>query len=134
MKRINALIKDIERNGNSGIGKTEPPRGGLRAILAAFAKDTSKAAEAVKALLDDPTPEAAEKLLADLPSLIPDDPALAAVIADAMAAEFGSPDAPAPSGALTNENPYHYPLSEISDNGHYQESGIIRNFQSGLMF
>ena len=24
MKRINALIKDIERNGNSGIGKTEP--------------------------------------------------------------------------------------------------------------
>ena len=57
--------------------------------MAAFAKDTSKAAEAVKALLDDPTPEAAEKLLADLPSLIPDDPALAAVIADAMAWQLG---------------------------------------------
>ena len=27
LKRINALIKDIERNGNSGIGKPEPLRG-----------------------------------------------------------------------------------------------------------
>ena len=26
MKRINALIKDIERNGNTGIGKPEPLR------------------------------------------------------------------------------------------------------------
>ena len=57
-------------------------------ILEAFAKDTSKAAEAVKTLLADPTPEKAEKLLADLPNLLPDDPALAAVIAEAMAAEF----------------------------------------------
>lgn len=57
-------------------------------ILEAFAKDTSKAAEAVKTLLTDPTPEKAEKLLADLPNLIPEDPALAAVIAEAMAAEF----------------------------------------------
>ena len=36
-------------------------------------------------------PEAARRLLDDLPSLVPDDPALAAVIAEAMAAEF-SPD------------------------------------------
>ena len=57
-------------------------------ILEAFVKDTSKAAEAVKTLLADPTPEKAEKLLEDLPNLIPDDPALAAVIAEAMAAEF----------------------------------------------
>ena len=57
-------------------------------ILEAFAKDTSKAAEAVKTLLADPTPEKAEKLLEDLPNLIPEDPALAAVIAEAMAAEF----------------------------------------------
>ena len=27
LKRINALIKDIERNGNTGIGKPEPLRG-----------------------------------------------------------------------------------------------------------
>lgn len=66
----------------------EKPTDASERILEAFAKDTSKAAEAVKALLADPTPEKAEKLLADLPSLIPDDPALAAVIAEAMAAEF----------------------------------------------
>jgi toxin YoeB len=29
LKRINALIKDIERNGNEGIGKPEPLKGDL---------------------------------------------------------------------------------------------------------
>lgn len=29
LKRINALIKDIERNGNEGIGKPEPLKHGL---------------------------------------------------------------------------------------------------------
>jgi toxin YoeB len=29
LKRINALVKDIERNGNHGIGKPEPLRGTL---------------------------------------------------------------------------------------------------------
>ena len=29
LKRINALIKDIERNGNAGIGKPEPLRNDL---------------------------------------------------------------------------------------------------------
>ncbi|MDO5320103.1 MAG: DUF935 family protein [bacterium] len=95
-----------------GSGRTTTPESGdapQRAILAAFAKDTSKAAEAVKALLAEEDPSKlkalSSKLLADLPSLIPEDPALAAVIADAMAAEFGSPAAPAPSGALANEAP-----------------------------
>ena len=30
LKRINQLIKDIERNGNNGIGKPEPLTGDLR--------------------------------------------------------------------------------------------------------
>lgn len=30
LKRINQLIKDIERNGNEGIGKPEPLTGNLR--------------------------------------------------------------------------------------------------------
>lgn len=84
-----------------GSGRTTTPESGdapQRAILAAFAKDTSKAAEAVKSLLAEEDPEKlkalSSKLIADLPTLIPDDPALAAVIAEAMAAEFGSPDAP----------------------------------------
>ncbi len=29
LKRINTLIKDIERNGNTGIGKPEPLKGNL---------------------------------------------------------------------------------------------------------
>ena len=81
-----------------GSGRTTTPESGdapQRAILAAFAKDTSKAAEAVKALLAEEDPSKlkalSSKLLADLPSLIPEDPALAAVIAEAMAAEF-APD------------------------------------------
>lgn len=36
-----------------------------------------------------PTPEKAAEVAARLPGLIPDDPALAAVIAEAMAEEFG---------------------------------------------
>ena len=69
-------------------------------ILEAFAKDTSKAAEAVKTLLADPTPEKAQQLLADLPNLLPDDPALAAVIAESMAAEF-APDGRARTPAVS---------------------------------
>ena len=109
-----------------GSGRTTTPESGdapQRAILAAFAKDTSKAAERVKALLDDPTPEAAEKLLADLPSLIPEDPALAAVIADAMAAEFGSPAAPAPSGALANEDQPRGKTTPGTNDGSFSPAG-----------
>ena len=116
-----------------GSGRTTTPESGdapQRAILAAFAKDTSKAAEAVKALLAEEDPEKlkalSSKLLADLPSLIPDDPALAAVIADAMAAEFGSPAAPAPSGALANEDDaeiFHLFNEDREENGRFAQKG-----------
>lgn len=105
-------------------GRTTTPESGdapQRAILAAFAKDASRAAERVKALLDDPTPEAAEKLLADLPSLIPDDPALAAVIADAMAAEFRpAPSAKAGGDVATNAitNPCPKCHRQMTKDGH----------------
>ena len=59
-------------------------------ILAAFAKDTGPAADAIKELLKDPSKEAAEKLLADLDDLMPEDPAMAAILAEAMAKEFGA--------------------------------------------
>lgn len=114
-------------------GRTTTPESGdapQRAILAAFAKDTSKAAEAVKALLAEEDPSKLQalssKLLADLPSLIPDDPALAAVIAEAMAAEFGSPDAPAPSGALANEDDaeiFHLFNEDREENGRFAQKG-----------
>jgi len=58
-------------------------------VLSAFAKDTTPAADAIRSLLEDPTPERAQALLEQLPALIPDDPALAAVIAEEMAKQFG---------------------------------------------
>ena len=57
-------------------------------ILKAFAADTNAAGKAVAELLKNPTPEAASSLVSRLPSLLPDDPAMAAVIVEAMAKEF----------------------------------------------
>jgi hypothetical protein len=59
------------------------------AILEAFAKDQGAAAEAVAKLLQNPTPDRAAALLKDLPNLLPEDPALAAVIAEEMAKAYG---------------------------------------------
>lgn len=67
----------------SQIAKKRPS--GAEGVLEAFAKDTGAAAKAVEEFLKDPSKEAAEKLLADLPKLLPKDPAMAAVIADEMA-------------------------------------------------
>ena len=117
----------------------EKPTDASERILEAFAKDTSKAAEAVKALLADPTPEKAEKLLADLPSLIPDDPALAAVIAEAMAAEFR----PAPSvttdgdvatNAITNPCPKcHRQMTKDGHCTHCEKLEANRKLVAGLV-
>ena len=119
-----ALQGIAKREDESGRTTTPESDGAPQgAILAAFAKDTSAAAERVKALLDDPTPEAADKLLADLPSLIPDDPALAAVIAEAMAAEFGSPAAPDPSGSLANEDQPRGKTTPGTNDGSFSPAG-----------
>lgn len=59
-------------------------------FLEAFSKDLSPAAEAVKELLKDPTPEKAKELLERLPDLLPEDPEMAAIIADEMAKTFAS--------------------------------------------
>ena len=89
---LQTALQGFAKRAAASARATTPETDGApqRAVLEAFSKDTSAASERVKELLDDPTPEAAQKLLADLPLLIPDDPALAAVIAEAMAAEFGT--------------------------------------------
>ena len=46
-------------------------------------------AREISKLMENPTPEAAKELLGKLPSLLPEDPALATVIADAMAEAYG---------------------------------------------
>ncbi len=84
-----------------GQGEVEDARALLGAFLKGYEKDAEPAAKAVKELLSDFTPEKAKALIAKLPSLIPDDPAMAAVLAEAMAAEFAgaSSAASAPQGA-----------------------------------
>lgn len=65
------------------------PRAPDNAVLEAFAKDQGAAAEAVAKLLENPTPERAAALLKDLPNLLPEDAALASVIAEEMAKAYG---------------------------------------------
>lgn len=74
--------KDLDAQGAVSAGN------GSDGVLEAFCKDGSKAAQEVLKLLEDPTAEKAAELIEKLPSLLPEDPALAAVIAEAMAEEF----------------------------------------------
>ena len=71
-------------------------------VLEAFAKDTSPAAKAVETFLKNPSKEAAEKLLSDLPGLVPDEPDLAAVIAEEMAKAMAEAAAEAVEGEAKN--------------------------------
>ena len=58
-------------------------------VVDAFVRQNSDAAKAVKAVVDNPSEGAFAQLLANLPALLPTDPALASVIADEMAKMFG---------------------------------------------
>ena len=101
------LVRDVQGNGEQGTGLSLNKESGVRSqelgvktnpsvltpntsVLDAFTKDSSPAAEAIKELLNDPSKEKAEEILKKLPELLPEDPAMAAVIAEAMAAEFGT--------------------------------------------
>lgn len=79
----------LQTTKDSLIDTQRTPRAPDNAILEAFAKDQGAAAEAVAKLLQNPTPDRAAALLKDLPSLLPEDPALAAVIAEEMAKAYG---------------------------------------------
>lgn len=69
-----------------GQGEGETLRSEEEAFLAAFAKDTSPAAEAVRRLLADLTPGKAAEFAEQVPDLLPgEDSAMAAVLADAAA-------------------------------------------------
>lgn len=85
-----------KKPGPSGSGE----KGDHDAILKAFAEDSSAAAGEIRDLLENPSPEKAAALLQKLPELLPEDPAMAAVIAEAMAAEFGK------TGLANSGHPY----------------------------
>ena len=78
----------MQTTKDSLIDTQRTPRAPDNAILEAFAKDQGAAAEAVAKLLQNPTPDRAAALLKDLPNLLPEDPALAAVIAEEMAKAY----------------------------------------------
>lgn len=104
-------------NEKREIGKREEGTG--KSILDAFTKDSSPAAEAIKELLNDPSKEKAEEILKKLPELLPEDPAMAAVIAEAMAAEFGK-------SALANMREY-----KRAKDGKFSEVDEPRDFKPG---
>lgn len=59
------------------------------AVIDAFVRQNSEAAKAVQTVVDNPSEGAFAQLLANLPALLPTDPALASVIADEMAQVYG---------------------------------------------
>ena len=76
----------------SQIAKNRPST--RSAVVDAFVRQNSDAAKAVKAVVDNPSEGAFAQLMANLPALLPTDPALASVIADEMAKMFWKEDTP----------------------------------------
>ena len=77
---------EVSSHPPSQIAKKRPS--GASGVVEAFIEQNTPAADAVKAVLANPTPSAFATLMVQLPDLMPEDPALAAVIADAMAKKF----------------------------------------------
>ena len=101
----NEKISNKPAGQTVGAGQRQPGEDQGKAsedVLKAFAQDTGPAADAIQEFLKDPSKEAAEALLNRLPNLLPDDPALEAVLAEAMAAEF-RPVPSAQAGGLNRE-------------------------------
>ena len=69
---------------------------GLGALAEALHADCAPLAEALRALLAEPSPTAAQALAARLPDLLPDDPEMAAAIEEALTRTFGDTLAGAP--------------------------------------
>ena len=83
-----AKNRPSRRGDESGSLRPTSRPSGERGVIEAFIEQNTPAADAVKKVLADPTPSAFATLLGNLPELLPEDPALASVIADAMAKEF----------------------------------------------
>ena len=70
-------------------GEGQEPGALLEPFLKALRQDCKPLASEVEELLKDPTPEKARALLDKLPDLVPDDPALAPLLAEEMAKAYG---------------------------------------------
>ncbi len=82
---------------------------GLGALADALRTDCAPLAEALRALLAEPSPTVAQALAARLPDLLPDDPEMAAAIEEALTRTFGDTLATAPEKpAVANKAPRPY--------------------------
>lgn len=82
---------------------------GLGALAEALRADCAPLAEALRALLAEPSPSAAQALAMRLPDLLPDDPEMAAAIEEALTRTFGDALATAPEKpAVANKAPRPY--------------------------
>ncbi len=70
-------------------GEGQEPGALLEPFLSALKNDCKPLADEVEELLKDPTPEKARALLDKIPDLVPEDPALAPLLAEEMAKAYG---------------------------------------------
>lgn len=102
-------------SGKTPVQRAENGPSGAADILKAFAKDSGPAAEAVKKLLDDPSAEAAADLTARLPDLLPTDPEMASILADAMARAMAEAAAEELSRPSQKSQPSQEELANTTD-------------------
>ena len=96
--------------GADGQGEGSDPAALLGPFLTALKDDCKPLAKEVEKLLENPTPEKARELLEKIPDLVPEDPALAPLLAEEMVKAYGdaftkarSPDDAALANAGTSE-------------------------------
>ena len=101
---------------SDGQGEREDGGALLGPFLRALQDDCKLIADEVEALLKDPTPEKAKALLDKIPDLVPEDPALAPLLAEEMAKAYGEawvgravPGEPLSNGECRARDPAHCP-------------------------
>ena len=111
-------------------GEGQDPGALLEPFLRALQGDCKMIADEVEELLKDPTPEKARALLDKIPDLVPEDPALAPLLAEEMAKAYGEawvgravPGEPKEDGV--NFNP-DQPRGQPDNSGQFASTGGAR--------
>ena len=128
-----ALQNAPKKPDAQGEGQTDPAL--LGPFLRALQGDCKLIADEVEELLKDPTPEKARALLDKIPDLVPEDPALAPLLAEEMAKAYGEawvgravPGEPKEDGV--NSNP-DQPRGQPDNSGQFVSTGGASGTPSG---
>ena len=115
-----------------GQGEVSEPGALLEPFLKALQGDCKMIAGEVEELLKDPTPEKARALLDKLPDLVPEDPALAPLLAEEMAKAYGDAFTKAQPVATNKKDANGREHGEGSDNhGQFVKEGAAGSAESG---